>query len=103
MNYEDNSFKAKYKPERVLAVLGRRRATCSSLRLSLVEWDDHPNTLDLRIWYDGSDRMEDTPGKGIMFTEREGLMLFYGLLGYFRGQIGEVEQNMPRPTVPEEE
>jgi len=103
MNYENSSFREKYKQERVLAVLGRRKATCSRLKLSLVEWGDRQNTLDIRIWYDGSGRMEDTPGKGIMFTEREGLMLFFGLLGYFRGQIGEVEQNMPRPTVPEEE
>lgn len=103
MNYESSSFREKYKQERVLAVLGRRKATCSRLKLSLVEWGDRQNTLDIRIWYDGADYMDDTPGKGIMFSEREGLALLHGLLEYYRGIVSDIEARHPCPDGPETE
>ena len=102
MNFEDTSFKNKYRPERVLATLGKRRANGSILKLSLVEWDGHPDTMDLRIWYSSGDKY-DLPAKGIMFSRREALILLWGLIDYFRSMISEVEQANPRPDESEDE
>ena len=102
MEFENNSFETRYNLERVIATLGRRKANKSILRLSEVTWSGREN-LDLRIWYEGDATGPGIPGKGIVMSHREAILLLYGLLDYFRNIMADVERNVPRPSAPDAE
>lgn len=102
MEYGNSNFETKYSLERVIANLGRRKANRSTLRFSEITWNGQEQ-LDIRIWYDTNEEGPGLPGKGIVMSQREGILLFYGLLDYFRNIVADVERTTPRPDPQEAE